>query len=236
MKYEQSILSGQPGLSRVIVCELLPPFDHTDIESVRRAFRSATPCLFQQTWQKTGNFSPGVVRAGWRGSSLMIFAELADSDIFNDATEMNQRAWELGDVFEIFLRPEDNESYVEFQITPNNLRLQLRFPDARALAWARRSRNIENFLIQTEAIQSLTWIEEQNSRWSIYAAIPSAAVCGSRQNIGNTQWHFSFGRYDYTRGASEPVISSTSLHAQPDFHRQYEWGVMTFKNSLVIQH
>jgi hypothetical protein len=234
MQPDQS--TSKPALPPLITCEPLPPFDHADLKSVRRAFRSATPCLFEQAWldKEAADFLPGVVRTGWRGDSLLVFAELTDSDIFNDATELNQRAWELGDVFEMFLRVGEDESYVEFQVTPNNQRLQLRYPDAQALAQARKTGRIENFLIRTEAFQSLTWIQKENSQWSVYAAIPAAAVCSS-QNMENAQWHFSFGRYDYTRGISEPVISSTSPHAQPDFHRQQEWGVMTFKNSPVIQ-
>jgi hypothetical protein len=229
MQREQPNVTGRPA----IVAELLPSFRDTDLASVRNAFRSARPCLFRQAWldAEAAGFSPGVVRAGWRGNLLLVFAELTDADIFNDATQFNQRMWELGDAFEIFLRPAGSESYVEFQVTPNNQRLQLRYPDANALALARKTGSIEKFLIPTDAFRSLTWIEKQNCQWSVYAAIPAAAVCGPQKSIENAQWHFSFGRYDYTRGIHEPVISSTSPHAQPDFHRQHEWGLMTFKSA-----
>jgi hypothetical protein len=30
------------------------------------------------------------------------------------------------------------------------------------------------------------------------------------------------------RGGGEPVIASTSPHAEPDFHRQQEWGALNF--------
>ena len=66
-------------------------------------------------------------------------------------------------------------------------------------------------------------------QWNVFAEIPVWVVCGPNACIGNGQWRFSFGRYDYTRGAAEPCISSTSPHAEPDFHRRHEWGVLTFK-------
>src|SRR5204863_1077141 len=108
-----------------------PPFDESNLEMVRRAFRSVTPCLFQQAWleaEETG-FLPATVRVGWRENSLLVFAELTDADVFNGATKLNERTWELGDVFEMFLRSSNGQSYVEFHVTPNNQRLQLRYPD-----------------------------------------------------------------------------------------------------------
>jgi hypothetical protein len=94
---------------------------------------------------------------------------------------------------------------------------------------------LEDFFVRDEALHSMTWIESRMCQWYVYAEIPALAVCGSNESIENTQWRFSFGRYDYTRGVAEPIISSTSPHAKPDFHRHHEWGMMTFKNSLVIQ-
>jgi hypothetical protein len=42
------------------------------------------------------------------------------------------------------------------------------------------------------------------------------------------KWRFSFSRYDYIRGRREPMISSTSPHARPGFHRREEWGTLIF--------
>jgi len=88
-----------------ILCGPLEVFDRTKLDDVRRAFQSVPPCLLGQAWlvESQSEFSPATVRTGWRENSLFIFAELADRDIFNRATELNQRTWEMGDVFEIFL-------------------------------------------------------------------------------------------------------------------------------------
>ncbi len=221
----------RPGLAPAIRCERLPAFDGANLERVRGAFRFATPCLLRQAWldENGAGFSPAVVRTGWRENSLLVFAQLTDLDIFNGATKPNQRTWELGDVFEMFLQPAETEGYVEFHVTPHNQRLQLRYADGSAAASARRMGNLEGVFIPNEVFHSLTWIERQMCQWYVYAEIPALAVCGSIEPIENTQWRFSFGRYDYTRGVKEPVVSSTSPHAEPDFHRQHEWGLLTFK-------
>lgn len=232
MKTVELHRTERPGLAPAIRCEPLPAFNGTDLESVRSAFQSAMPCWFQQAWRddETAGFSPAVVRMGWRGNSLLVLADLTDVDIFNGATQLNQRTWELGDVFEMFLRSTLKESYIEFHVTPHNQRLQLRYHNGRAAEAARRTGSLEDVLIWGEAFHSRTWIEKRTSHWHVYAEIPALAVCNSDEPIENTQWRFSFGRYDYTRGVNEPVLSSTSPHAKPDFQRQHEWGVVTFKN------
>jgi hypothetical protein len=217
----------------VILCKPLPAFDRTELGAVQVAFREAMPCAFWQAWleREAANFSPGTVRLGSREGSLLIFAQMADADIFSSATQLNQRTWELGDVFEIFLRSSENEGYVEFHVTPNNQRLQLRYPNAVAVESARKTGNFEKFWVRGEAFHSRTWIESEKNQWFVYAEIPTSIVNGSPEPVDNAQWHFSFGRYDYTRGVKEPVISSTSPHQEPDFHRHNEWGMMTFDHS-----
>jgi hypothetical protein len=165
---------------------------------------------------------------GWRGDSLLVLAEFSDTDIFTNATKDNERFWELGDTFEIFLRPEGQVAYVEFHVTPNNHRLQLRFGRPEVLEHVRQSGSVSSVLVHPPAFSSTTWIQPELQRWIVFAEIPARSVCDHSGSLANSQWHFSFGRYDCTRGRKEPVISSTSAHREPSFHRQHEWGLMQF--------
>jgi hypothetical protein len=234
MKNAETSVAVLPARTFEIRCEPLPAFDRTDRESVRRAFRSAVACAFDQAWlsENEVGFSPGEVRVGWRKNSLQIFAELTDMDIFNRATELNQPLWKLGDVFEMFFKSDEMENYVEFQVAPQNQRLQLSQLQARTAEWFHRREEFTDCLLWDEVFHSQTWVEAETNRWQVYAEIPARVVCGSDEITENTRWRFSFGRYDYTRGIAEPVISSTSPHEKPDFHRQHEWGAIIFKNSF----
>jgi hypothetical protein len=234
MQNVELAVTERPSLAPDLLCEWLGPFDRADLASVRRAFQSATPVSFRQAWlvEEAAGFSPAVVRLGWRDNALLVFAELTDADIFSDVTGLNQRTWELGDVFEMFVGTAERERYVEFHVTPNNQRLQLRYPDAGAAKWARATGKSGEFLVPGQAFHSRTWIEAGMGQWRVYAEIPAGAVCGSEESIEGRQWRFSFGRYDYTRGVKEPVISCTSPLTAPDFHRRHEWRVMTFKARL----
>lgn len=216
-------------LASAIWCLPLPTFDESNLDSVNAAFAAAMLCAMGQAWRAEvePGFAPGHVRIGWREDSLLLFAELSDHNIFTAATAANQRMWELGDTFEIFLRPVTGTEYVEFQVTPNNQQLQLRFANTEALRRAQAANVFEEFLLPGNVFHSVTWVQSGNQKWFVYAAIPAVAVCGQTSLSAGSRWHFSFSRYANTHGG-EPVISSTSPHAAADFHRQQEWGELIF--------
>ena len=230
MALVQGESAGEPGSKLAIRCFPLPSFDSTDLNAIRLAFRQATPCLLKQAWleKPEPEFAPAVVRAGWRGDSFLVFAELTDADIFTRATGHNQRFWELGDTFELFLRPVGQEAYFEFHVAPNNHRLQVRFASVEHFRQVQQTGAFHEVLIVGEMFSSRTWVRAESRQWCVFAEIPAASVCEPAGLLAGSQWFFSFSRYDYYRGQSEPVISSTSPHAQPSFHRQQEWGTMTF--------
>lgn len=221
----------EPGHGPVLVCHRLPGYSLGDFEEARRAFEGAQSCRLGQGWlaREEPHFDPGIVRVGWRGDSLLVFAELEDVDIHTGVTGPNQRAWELGDTFEMFLQPAGQAEYVEFHVTPNNQHLQARFENAAALERARKSGSLDHVLVPGQAFHSAAWVRPDLQRWWVCAEIPARAVGQAADSLAGHQWRFSFSRYDYTRGRAEPVISSSSPHGVADFHRQQDWGWLQFK-------
>jgi hypothetical protein len=118
--------------------------------------------------------------------------------------------------------------YVEFHVTPNNYRLQLRIPDTATLRRAQAANAFDELLLPDGVFRSRTWTQAEKRKWFVYAVIPAAAVYGADQPLDGRRWRFSFSRYDYIGGRPEPIISSTSPHAMADFHRRQEWGTLLF--------
>jgi hypothetical protein len=215
-----------------IECRRVLPFDAGSIEAAQRALQGCTPCKLRQAWleREEAEFQPGSVRVGWRDDLLFVLAELTDSDIHSDATAHNQWMWELGDTFEMFLRPAEQKSYAEFHVTPNGFRLQLRFPDAGSIARVRAKKaKLDDYLIQERMFRSTALVHPSGRNWLVLAEIPAKSVCERPKPLAGSEWFFSFSRYDYRRSRSEPVISSTSPHTKPDFHCQAEWDTMRFQ-------
>ena len=161
-------------------------------------------------------FLPAEVRVGHWGNSLIVSATLPDFDIFTRATGANQKTWELGDVFEMFLKPDGEDFYRELHITPANTRTQLAFA----------AEGATGEFLPDGIFESHVWIE--SGRWQLLAIIPAAVVTGHNEISPGEKWRFSFCRYDAFRDGRQPIISSTSPHPVPKFHRPAEWGVMVF--------
>jgi hypothetical protein len=214
-----------------IDCHPLPVFADTDLAAVRAAFEDAAPIPLGQPWlgAEEAGFSPGTVRTGWRDDVLLVLAELTDADIFTRARRHNDRLWELGDSFEIFLRSSAGAAYMEFQVAPNNLRLQLRFRAAPEPPAPPIREPFEASLIQGGVFQSRTWVNADAREWCVLAEIPAASVGDGAAPLAGSTWRCSFGRYDYTRDRDRPVISSSSAHSELQFHRPHEWGVLRFR-------
>lgn len=218
------------GIGPQITCPRVPEFKFDDFDSVRRVFENVPALTMSQTWLPAlePDFAPAFVRAGWRDEALFVFAELVDSDIFTGATSHNQRMWELGDVLEIFLRPDAQEAYTELHITPTNLRMQLRLADAQAVQELAKAKSFETAMIERPIFESAVWVRPETQRWHVSARIPATGICDRVERMEGSRWHFSFSRYDYTKGREKPVISSTSPHPIARFHSQAEWGTLHF--------
>jgi hypothetical protein len=221
----------EPLLPIEIACHRLPAFTINSWKEINAAFSQAERCQLRQAWRPETEemFRDGNVCVGWSDSSLFVCAELNDNDIFNPTVELNEPAYQHGDVFEIFLRPPEQTSYFEFHVTPQNQKLQLRIPSPEAFhSWERESGLPREWLIANRVIETRVQVRPEERKWWVLAAIPFDMIAEVKHPRAGSQWLFSFSRYDYTRGQASPVLSSTSPHQELGFHRQHEWGTLVF--------
>ena len=227
------LLSMQVLRAPELTSRPLPNFDAADWSAVENAFATADSCEFQQAWRESPEpgFQPARVRVGHRDNALWVYAELSDLDIFNAAAHLNDATYAKGDIFEIFVRPLEQEDYFEFHVTPENQNLQLHWPDDQAV-WSCEDtqESLSPYFVPGVLLRSRTQVLREENLWRVLASVPfSVARAGSTQ--AGDVWSFSFSRYDCTRGQDEPVFSASSPHAQPRFHRQQEWGRLIFADS-----
>jgi len=137
---ETTLLFAPPRLP----AQRLAEFSLSDAVSAYRQLDGSETVELRQGWYRETEpfFRPGRVRTGWTRTTLIVAAELEDADIFNPTTAFNDPAFTTGDVFEIFLRPETQEAYYEFHISPHNQQFQLRIPSGVAFQLARGSGSI----------------------------------------------------------------------------------------------
>lgn len=200
-------------------------------EDVAKGFSSVKPVIMRQHWRDTpeDDFRPATVRTGWTGQRLWVYAVLEDVDAFNPVTAFNEPAYEFGDVFEIFIKPGGQTTYYEFHVSPVNQLFQLRIPSVEAFQTLKTGPGIpEPLFLRDWQIESRVLCEPERQRWSVLATLPLDRMAENGPVNAGDEWLYSFSRYDYTRGRSAPVLSSTSPHTVLSYHRQQEWGRFLF--------
>ncbi len=211
-------------------CPILSHFDIGDRDEIRAAFAHARTLPMLQTWRVApeDRFLPANVRIGWRDDRFLVLGELTDTQLYTSATEDNQILCDFGDVFEIFLRDSEIETYAEFHVAPNGKRLQLLWPDAGAI---RRVRNkqvaFDDLKVHEPIFDFSQWSEGE--KWYICASVPTCVFLPRGTSLEGRTWRASFSRYDYSSAEEQPVLSSTSPHTgNVSFHSQQDWAALSF--------
>ena len=211
-------------------CPALPQFDISDREAVRAAFTDAPTMHLQQAWRiaPEDGFLPGHVRIGWRNDCVLVLGELTAAQLFTRATEDNQILCFFGDVFEIFLRDSEFETYAEFHVSPNGKRLQLLWPDAETFRQFLDGKvALDELKVQEPNFEFSQW--SGGEKWFICASVPTRIFLPSGTPLKGRTWMASFSRYDYSSAEEPPILSSTSLHTGAvSFHCQQDWAELSF--------
>ncbi len=179
-----------------------------------------------QSWTKEqAGFQPTVVDVSWNEQELTIRASLEDETVTSSSTRDNQKMWELGDVFEMFLQLEGRRGYIELHVTPNNHRLHLKLPGPSGLDATGRTRAFHEMLVEPVGFESR--VERIPGGWRVEARVPPEAF-GMRRFDAGTRMAMSFCRYD-AGGGRETVASSSSPHPVFSFHRPAEWAMCVLR-------
>ena len=196
----------------------LAPFDFSELAAMQAVFAECPTLPLIQGWQSESTGLPATAQLGWHEGRVWALGTLTDADVFNEATEDNQNTWEMGDVFEVFVRRSDSDAYTEAHVTPNGIRLHLKFPDRTTIALARGGQlDGDTLKCDPNEIIAHAWRTEEG--WVGLLGVPVEAAPGEKIRV-------SVCRYDAHRDV-EPDVASTSNHAVCDFHRPDDWPEYT---------
>jgi len=216
-------------LSPSIVLTPLKIHPGDDLASLRLAFGECPPIPMGRNFPggDPKEAPSGEVRAGWMDRSICILADLQGENISTRATQLNDLLWLVGESFEIFLKFEEGDRYLEFHIAPNNCVLQLLFPyshwrDEEHPGPAEKS--IQKFTIKKPAFTSRTW--KSGKGWTAFAMIDLQILEPALSTLEGQELGFLFGRYHYPQKDGKPILSCSSVLSLLDFHGQEGWRTL----------
>ncbi len=175
----------------------------------------------RQAWRPEPEpaFQPGWARVRWSPRALHVDAVFAGRRPANRARRLNDRTWELGDICEFFVRAEGAPRYLELHVTPENRRLQLRWPEGGLADFRAGRAALADFTVADPA-----WVESEAcvaaDHWRVRLTVPFACL-GLPPSGAPPRLRACVCRYDCESGAE--VLSSTAPLREPDYHRVAEW-------------
>ena len=174
---------------------------------------------------------PGLIRLLADQKNLYIGAVLHDDDIICLGTRDQQLHSGEGDVFEIFLKPENADYYWEIHITPAGYCAVLFFPSRGYHLLPKivlpEIRPLKKIKYKSVITGTLNQSGDFDRLWTLEAAIPldELALKGIPFD-SNHQWRILIGRYNYSCHQKICELSSFPQLSRFNFHAHEEYGFL----------
>jgi hypothetical protein len=168
------------------------------------------------------------VRLAWDVENLYIAVEMEDSDLVAEGQADQLHHYKLGDVVEVFLKPDDQTWYWELHATPTGKRATLFVPGRGRVALANMLPR-SSFTAAAQRRGTLNDWRDSDQGWSVELAIPWQAlkppgIESQTAEGAPTGWTVLVARYNYTRYSYAPQLSETPRLSKSDFHTTREYA------------
>jgi hypothetical protein len=172
----------------------------------------------------------GEYRLLWDENNFYIGISFSDSDIYAYGQKDEMHHYSLGDVAEIFLKPEDDTYYWEFYVTPKGRKTTFFIPGRGCLMIPVLNISPINIKVASRIKGSLNNWLDRDKAWTAEVAIPITELEKYGTKFGpNCKWKIFLARYNYSRYL--PVRELSSVPKQegvPNCHTLEDYGKLEF--------
>jgi hypothetical protein len=170
----------------------------------------------------------GIVRLAWDDEYLYIGVELMDSDIIAEGAENHMQHYNLGDVAEVFLKPDDCTWYWELYVTPAGKMSTFWFPGRGCLGLPSCfERHHFDMKVAAQCDGTLNNWQDRDQRWTAEMAIPVSELTARGESFGSqARWTILVARYNYSRYLpfTGPEFSMIPQLSQLNYHLLEEYA------------
>lgn len=169
---------------------------------------------------------PGEFKLLWDKDYLYIGIKFMDSDIYAYGEENEMHHYTLGDVAEVFLKPENATYYWELYATPAGKKTAFFIPGRGCLMSAILALEPINIKVASKVQGTINNWKDKDTCWTAEMAIPRKDLekYGAKFGPGN-QWRIFLARYNYSRYLPVKELASFPKQAEtPNFHLLEEYG------------
>ncbi len=241
------LMAGSGGCRHGGETEGMPPAERP----VLKAVEIATPItvdgkLSEDAWRTAPAYSLKPLQNAilpateWEGGTIRLLRdrerlyvgiEFQDRDVQAHGDRDQQRHYLLGDLAEIFLKPENTSCYWEIYVTPRGHKTGYFFPSRAycGLASVFDAPIIPGIEAAAVVDGSLNDYTDTDRGWSAELSIPLRSLKGldGRPLTADTPWTILGCRYNYgVHLSTRPVLSSVPQLPKADFHMLERFGTL----------
>ncbi len=173
----------------------------------------------------------GEAKVAWDNKYLYVALKFIDSDIVAQGTGDQQPHFQMGDVGELFLKPQNSTWYWELYVTPAGKKTRYWFPGCGWLGLGTELNHPSGLVVAAKVQGTLNDWKDRDTCWTAEMAVPIADLTVLGDKFGpDSSWRILVGRYNYSRYLARPgpEISETPQVHTTSFHLvgEYAWLVL----------
>ena len=173
----------------------------------------------------------GCIRLLYDNDFLYVAAELEDSEVTTTGTKNQSPFFALGDVVEVFLKPENHNFYWEIYGSPNNLSTCYYFPSRGSLGLPS---GFASHGVDVKVVSSVDGTfnncSDRDKGWKTLIKIPLSAFRKKGLKFApGEKWTIFIARYNYSRYLPECELSGVPQKFA-DFHVLSDYARLVIKS------
>ncbi|MGI5869370.1 MAG: carbohydrate-binding family 9-like protein [Kiritimatiellia bacterium] len=182
----------------------------------------------------------GRVQFAWNERYFYLAVSFDDSDVVAEGKADGEHHYNLGDLAELFLWPENHSWYWELYVTPHGRQSSFFFPSpARILPSC--FKNHLHLFVAAQVQGTLNDWSDRDQGWTAEMAVPVSALTERGEAWGpGSAWRVLVGRYNYSvhlpklELSAMPSLSKTNYHLRDEYARlMFTWSVSRLADECV---
>lgn len=169
----------------------------------------------------------GEVMLSWDSNYFYVGIKFYDSDIVAEGEEDQLHHYKMGDVVEVFLKPEGYTWYWELYATPRNKKTSFWFPGRGRLWLDSASQYNCGLKVAAKCEGTLNRWEDKDNNWTAEMAMPIDDLTVRGEKFApDSKWRILVARYNYSRYLPWKELSMAPQLSRTSYHLYEEYAVL----------
>ena len=170
----------------------------------------------------------GEVRFAWDDNYLYLAASFEDSDVVAEGKKDQMHHYKLGDLCELFLKPENRSWYWELYVTPRGNKTTFFFPSRGYLGLPSCFAYHFDLQVAARVDGTLNDWSDRDRKWTAEMAVPLTELTKRGETFGvGSLWRVLVGRYNYSYYFDDGAELSTAPELpRTNYHLTRNYGIL----------